>query len=328
MAPHAARFRTGVFSLRDANAAVSGRAVLALVPAATCAAAEIYSTDFAFPAYVSGNLNGQVAWNGVGGSWALSGSVNSPFTAGSVIGTGVAPGVDPVGGTGQMVRLVSERFSAGRTRGYLDLANSGKWAAASADGHTVLETRIALLVPSGQPVQSGWGITVSHNAFATAGGFLVSSQDGSVVVLNGGYAPSNRIAVGASVPLNQWNEFVYRWDAATGEASLAVNGEHLFSHTTSAVGSPFAASLFATTDSAPGPASSFGYFDDFRISAELPAAPCPADIDSDGTVGGPDLTALLAAWSSQSDEADLNGDRQVNGADLAVLLAAWGACTS
>jgi hypothetical protein len=316
-----------VFSIGRAPASALLVALSALVPVPNCAATEIYSTDFSFPAYVSGNLNGQVAWTGVGGSWLLSGSVNSPFTAGSVIGAGVVPGVDPVGGTGQMVRLASERFSAGRTRGYLDLANSGKWATASAGGRTVLETRVKVLVPSGQPVASGWGIMVSSSAFATSGGFLVNAQDGSVVVLNGGYAQSNRISVGASVPLNQWNEFVYRWDVATGAATLDANGQRLFSHTTSASGALFAANLFAATDSAPGASSSLGYFDDFRISAELPAAQCPADIDSDGTVGGPDLTNLLAAWGSQSVSADLNADGQVNGTDLAVLLAAWGPCS-
>jgi hypothetical protein len=315
-----------MFSLGRVPASALMLALSALVPVPTCAATEIYSTDFSLPAYISGNLNGQVAWTGVGGSWSLSGSVNSPFTAGSVVGAGVVPGVDPVGGTGQMVRLVSERFSAGRTRGYLDLANSGKWATASAGGRTVIETRVAVLVPSGQLVVSGWGIMISRSSFETSGGFLVNSQNGSIVVLNGGYATASRIATGASVPLDQWNEFVYRWDVSTGEATLDANGQRVFAHTTSAFGTLFSANLFATTDSSPGAGNSFGYFDDFRISAELPAAQCPADVDSDGIVGGPDLTTLLAAWGSQSAAADLNSDGQVNGTDLAVLLAAWGPC--
>ncbi len=302
-------------------------ASLTLLTAAPCGATEIYATDFSFPAYVSGNLNGQTAWTGVGGGWAVSGSVNSPFAPGSVIGTGAAPGVDPVGGTGQMVRLVSERFNAGRTRGYLDLANSGKWSAASVGGRTVLETRVKMFVPGGQSVASGWGIMISSSSFSTTGGFLVSSQDGSVVVLNGGYALSNRISTGESVQLGQWNDFVYRWDVATGQATLRANGQLLFSHTTSAFGSLFAANLFAATDTSPGTANAFGYFDDFRISAELPAAPCPADINADGSVGGPDLTGLLAAWGAGSVSADINGDGQVNGTDLAALLAAWGPCS-
>jgi len=299
---------------------------VALSGGSLCSATEIYSTDFGFPAYLSGNLNGQSAWTGIGGTWALSGSVNSPFTPGSIIGPGVAPGVDPVGGTGQMVRLVTEKFNGGRTRGYLDLANSGKWATASAGGRNVLESRVKVFVPSGQSVASGWGIMISSSSFATSGGFLVNAQNGSVVVLNGGYALANRVATGASVQLNQWNEFVYRWNVATGEGTLRANGQLLFTHTTSAFGSLFAANLFATTDAAPGTANAFGYFDDFRISAEFPAVACPADINSDGSVGGPDLTSLLAAWGSQSGPADINGDGQVNGTDLAALLAAWGPC--
>lgn len=297
-----------------------------LAVSSTAGATEIYATDFSFPAYITGNLNGQNAWFGPTGSWVLSGSVNSPFTAGSVIGPGVAPGVDPVGGTGQMARLVSEGFNNGRTRGYLDLANSGKWAAASVGGRSVLETRVKMFVPGGQSVASGWGIMISRSSFETSGGFLVNSQNGSVVVLNGGYAASNRIATGASVQLNQWNEFVYRWNVATGEATLRANGQLLFSHTTTASGALFAANLFATTDSSPGTANAFGYFDDLRISAELPTAACPADLDADGTTGGSDLTILLAAWGSQSGPADINADGQVNGTDLAALLAAWGAC--
>lgn len=321
------RSRRSAPNCLSALAPTAAACCLALLPDGLCKATEIYSTDFSFPAYVSGNLNGQSAWIGVGGSWAMSGSVNSPFTAGSVIGVGVAPGVDPVGGTGQMARLVSEKFANGRTKGYLDLANSGKWAAASVGGRTVLETRVRMFVPSGQPVTSGWGIMIASSSFATSGGFLVNSQDGTVVVLNGGYALSNRIATGAAVPLNQWNEFVYRWNVANGQATLRANGQLLFTHTTAASGSLFAANLFATTDSAPGTSNAFGYFDDLRISAELPASPCPADINSDGSVGGPDLTNLLAAWGSQSGPADLNGDGQVNGTDLAALLAAWGPCT-
>ena len=57
------------------------------------------------------------------------------------------------------------------------------------------------------------------------------------------------------------------------------------------------------------------------------SAPCPADLNHDGSVNGGDLGILLGAWGACSGcAADLNQDGVVNGADLGVMLAAWGAC--
>jgi subtilisin family serine protease len=53
----------------------------------------------------------------------------------------------------------------------------------------------------------------------------------------------------------------------------------------------------------------------------------PADINSDGTVDGVDLAALLAAWGpcvTASCSGDINDDDAVDGTDLSALLAAWG----
>jgi hypothetical protein len=53
----------------------------------------------------------------------------------------------------------------------------------------------------------------------------------------------------------------------------------------------------------------------------------PADINSDGTVDGMDLAALLAAWGpcvTASCSGDINDDDTVDGTDLSALLAAWG----
>lgn len=57
---------------------------------------------------------------------------------------------------------------------------------------------------------------------------------------------------------------------------------------------------------------------------------CPQDLDLDGSVGGLDLLALLAAYETNDpcDRADLNGDRDVNVTDLLDLLGHWGACPS
>ena len=66
-----------------------------------------------------------------------------------------------------------------------------------------------------------------------------------------------------------------------------------------------------------------------ELSVELGEAPCVADLNGDGVVGGEDLAVLLAFWGSckTSDcPADFDGDGAVTGADLSVLLASWGVC--
>jgi hypothetical protein len=154
----------------------------------------------------------------------VSGSTNSPFVPGSVIGPGVQPGVDPVGGKGKMVRLCTERFLDGRTKAWLDLLNSGKWAAASDGSNSVLETKVKLFIPSGQPVTCSFGIMISKSSYETAGGFLVSAQTGAISLMNNGYAPANRTATGATVRLNAWNEFTYRCDVSNGEGKRFLTG--------------------------------------------------------------------------------------------------------
>ena len=128
----------------------TSRTILALALAAACpaSAADIYTTGF--NDYSTGTLSGQLVWI-PGGTWAVSGAVNTPQIAANVIGSGVDPGIDPVGGSGRMVRLCTERFNAGRTKAWLDLLNTGKWAAASAGGNGVLETSVA-----GKAAQEGF----------------------------------------------------------------------------------------------------------------------------------------------------------------------------
>ena len=67
----------------------------------------------------------------------------------------------------------------------------------------------------------------------------------------------------------------------------------------------------------------------FILDLPRPAPSCDGDIDGDGTVGGLDLTALLAGWGpcgAGACSGDLNGDSVVNGVDLTVILSAWGNC--
>jgi len=295
---------------------------LALQASGLAAATDIYATDF--DAYGTGTLSGQLAWTGIGGSWAVSGAVNAPQIPANVIGPGVDAGVNPVGGAGRMVRLCTERFLNGRTKAWLDLANSGKWAAASAGGDGVLESRVQLFIPSGQALASGFGLLVARTAVDNAGGFLVSAQTGAVSLLNGGFAPANRVATGVAVKLNAWNSFVYRWEVATGEGELLVNGASVASHSTTLFGSVYASNLLAATDAAPGALNAFGYFDDFALAAVPSQAACPADLNGDGTRDAADLAVMLGAWGTPA--GDANADGSTDAQDLAVLLGAWGPC--
>ncbi len=59
-------------------------------------------------------------------------------------------------------------------------------------------------------------------------------------------------------------------------------------------------------------------------AANCSSAPCPADLNLDGVVGGADLGFLLGAWNGP--DGDLNGDGTTSGADLGALLGAWGNC--
>ena len=298
---------------------------LALAPRSD--AADIYATSF--DAYGTGTLSGQLAWIGTGGSWAVSGATNVPQIPANVIGAGVDPGISPVGGAGRMVRLCSERFNAGRTKAWLDLANSGRWASASKGGNGVLETRIKIYIPSGQALTSAFGVMVSRDAVQTAGGFVVSAQTGAVSFLNNGYALANRTPVGVTVPLNSWNEFVYRWTVATGEGELLVNGVRAGGHVTTLSGAVYASNLLATTDATPGTLNAFGYFDDFAVAAVPPAPPsCTADLNGDGTRDAQDLAIMLGTWGATggSNAGDVTGDGTTDAQDLAVLLGSWGPC--
>jgi hypothetical protein len=303
-------------------AALATAASLAL-PATRAEAADIYATSF--DAYGTGTLSGQLAWLGVGGSWAVSGATNAPQIPANVIGAGVDPGITPVGGVGRMVRLCSERFNAGRTKAWLDLANSGRWAAASKGGNGVLETRIKIYIPSGQALPSTFGVMISRDAVQTAGGFVVSAQTGAVSLLNNGYALANRTPTGATVPLNAWNEFVYRWTVATGEGELVVNGVPAGTHVTTLSGAVYASNLLATTDATPGTLNAFGYFDDLALAA-VPAtpAPCTADLNGDGARDASDIAIMLGAWGAAG--GDVTGDGTTDAQDLAVLLSSWGPC--
>ena len=298
---------------------------LALLTAALVAphasAVDVYSTDF--NTYISGTLSGQSAWNGATGTWAVSGSMNTGQVAFNVMTSDGA--VQPLGGSGKMVRVTTEKFNAGRSKAWLDLLNSGKWAAASAGGNDVLEASASIYVPSGQLLTSTFGLMVSKSAIDVAGGFVVDAQTGAVLTLNNGYAISNRTPTGVSVQLNQWNTFSYRWNVLTGQAELRVNGNLAASYTTTLAGGLYAVNLLSTTDTSPGSLNAYGYVDNLSITANpVSPPPCAGDFNNDGVRDGTDLGLLLGAWGTP--DGDLNDDGTTDGTDLGLLLGGWGDC--
>lgn len=65
----------------------------------------------------------------------------------------------------------------------------------------------------------------------------------------------------------------------------------------------------------------------YGLSITAPPPPCPADLNSDGTVNVLDLLDILTAWGpNPGHPADLNLDGVVNVLDLLDLLTAWGPC--
>lgn len=64
---------------------------------------------------------------------------------------------------------------------------------------------------------------------------------------------------------------------------------------------------------------------------DAPAAPCPADLNGDGSVGSGDLANLLGSWGPcpappATCAADFGMDGSVGSGDLATLLGSWGPC--
>ncbi len=71
--------------------------------------------------------------------------------------------------------------------------------------------------------------------------------------------------------------------------------------------------------------SSSIFYDDILL--EPYQAPCPADLDGNGSVGTSDLLALFAAWGTNpGGPPDFDGDGTVGTSDLLILFSQWGPC--
>jgi hypothetical protein len=303
---------------------VAPRFLAALLVAAAANAAEaavVYSTTF--DSASPGTLANQQAWTGTAGTWAVSASVNTGLVGYAVLSSD--NGVTPSSGTGQMVRVATSRFGNDRTKAWLDILNSGKWAAASAGGNDVLETSIKIFVPSGLLQPCHFGIMISKDSATTGSGFVINGQTGAVSYLDNGYAAANRFPFNKTVSLGAWHSCVFRWNPTTGAASLAIDGEQVGSYVSTVRGGVYAVNMFSFTDfSGTSALTQFAYMDDYSLNAVPAALPCPGDFDGNRVRDGADLGFLLGNWGTAA--TDLTGDGVTDGADLGVLLGNWGAC--
>ena len=238
-------------------------ATAAVVACATSQAALIYATDF--DTYTNNaNLSGQTAWIGTGGNWATTGSVNTGQTAFYVTSN--------PSGSGRSVRMTTEKFNSnGRTKGYLDLSNSGKWAAASTGANSatkVLRAEADIYVASGQTINSSYGIMIGDTSFSYSCGMMISNS-GQVWTANNGYAVANRTNR-TTAALNTWHNFMIDWDTVSGNAKAYLNGTLIADYTPTNKSGVFAVQLFTTTDNGGAGSTTtngFGFADNFSVSS-------------------------------------------------------------
>jgi hypothetical protein len=238
-------------------------ATAAVVACATSQAALIYATNF--DSYTNNaNLSGQTAWIGTGGNWATTGSVNTGQTAFYVTSN--------PSGSGRSVRMTTEKFNTGgRTKGYLDLSNSGKWAAASTGVNSatkVLRAEADIYVASGQSVVTSYGIMIGDTSFSYSCGMMISNS-GQVWTANNGYAVANRTNR-TTAALNTWHKFMIDWDTVSGNAKAYLNGTLIADYTPTNKSGVFAVQLFTTTDNGGAGSTStngFGFADNFSVSS-------------------------------------------------------------
>ena len=253
-------------------------ATAAAVACASSQAALIYATDF--DTYNSANLSGQTAWTGVGGNWATTGSVNAGQTAFSVTSN--------PSGSGKSVRMTTEKWNfGGRTKGYLDLSNSGKWAAASTGanaGTKVLRAEADIYVASGQSVVTSYGIMIGDTSFTYSCGMMISNS-GQVWTASNGYALANRTNR-TTASLNTWNNFRIDWDTVSGNAKAYLNGTLIADYTPTNKSGVFAVQLFTTTDNGSSGSTAlngYGFADNFSVSS-VPAPGAAALVGLAGLV--------------------------------------------
>lgn len=291
------------------------------VISASAHAGVIYATGF--ESYSSGTLASQSAWTGVAGTWAVSASVNTGQVGFNILTNDGA--MLPPSGSGKFVRMTTSKFGADRTKAWLDLLNSGKWAAASAGGNDVLESSVKLYVPANSISPCQFGLMISKDSATTGAGFVINAQTGAVSYLDGGYAAANRFSFGATVTLGAWHDCVFRWNPTTGESKLTIDGTVIGSYTSVNRGGVYAVNLFSYSDwTGTSAFNAYAYADDYSVSAVPNTTVCVGDFNNDQARDGADLGLLLGTWGTAA--GDLNGDGMTNGADLGILLGNWGPC--
>ncbi len=73
--------------------------------------------------------------------------------------------------------------------------------------------------------------------------------------------------------------------------------------------------------------SGFRRLSRLKLNRILTAAPCPADLDGNGSVDFGDLVTTLSMWGPCAGcPEDLDGDGQVGFGDIVAVLSTWGPC--
>jgi hypothetical protein len=163
---------------------------------------------------------------------------------------------------------------------------------------------------------------VGNSSYSWGGGLLVSGNGGRATLSGCTISDNTNSSIwgGGGVSGNAQNFSIMMSDCLIQGNSGGVGGVYIQASASTVTNSVICGN---------SPSQYFGWGNTsgncIEDSCTICFPPCPADIDSSGSVDGVDLGDLLANWGTPVG-ADLDHNGSVDGADLGILLAAWGPC--